>query len=69
MSRTREEPLAKRNELMARDINQVAQIRNYGVDLETKRQIDLTFCAPTESAAKAFVEASKRNEMPPHTVL
>jgi hypothetical protein len=69
MGRTDDELLAKRDELMSRDIEQIAQIRNYGVDLEWKRQIDLTFWAPTESAAKVFVEACKRNDMPPHLVL
>ena len=69
MGRTDEELLARRNELMSRDIDQTAQIRNYGVDVDKKRQIDLTFWAPTESAAKLFVEACERNEMPHATVL
>jgi hypothetical protein len=69
MGRTDEELLAKRNELMSRDIDQIVQLRNYSVDLDKKRQIDLTFWAPTESAATAFVEACKRKEMPPNTVL
>lgn len=69
MGRTEEELLAKRNELMSRDIDQMVQLRNYSVDLDKKRQIDLTFWAPTEGATKVFVEACKRMEMPPHTVL
>ena len=64
-----EELLAKRNELMSRDIDQIAAIRAYGVDLDKKREIDLTFWAANENAAKVFVEACKRNKMPPHTVL
>jgi hypothetical protein len=58
--------LAKRNELMSRDTDQMAQIRTTGVDLDKKRQIDLTFWAPTENVAKVFIEACTRNEMPPH---
>jgi hypothetical protein len=69
MGRTDEELLAKRNELMSRDIDQAAQVRAYGIDLESKRQIDLTFWAPSESAATVFVEACKRNAMNPHSVL
>jgi len=69
MGRTEEELLAKRNELMSRDIDQIAAIRNYGVDLDKRRQVDLTFWAPTEHAANVFAEACKRNEMPPHTML
>jgi hypothetical protein len=69
MSRIDEELLAKRNELMSRDIDLIAQIRNYGVDVDKKRQIDLTFWAPNESAAKLFVEACERNEMPASVVL
>jgi Regulator of ribonuclease activity B len=64
-----EELLRKRNHLMSRDIDQIAAIRGYGVDLDKKRQIDLTFWAPTENAAKVFVVACKRNEMPPQMVL
>jgi hypothetical protein len=64
MSRTREEPLAKRNELMARDINQVAQIRNYGVDLETKRS-----ARPPRVRPRLLSRQASENEMPPHTVL
>ena len=69
MGRTEAELIAKRDELMSRDIGQIAQIKAYGVDLGKKRQIDLTFWAPDEAAAKAFVEASKRNEMPPNLTL
>jgi hypothetical protein len=69
MGRTEEELIAKRDELMSRDKNQIAQILGYGVDVDKKRQIDLTFWGPNESAANIFVEACKRNEMPPHTVL
>jgi len=69
MGRADEELLAKRNELMSRDIGQIVQIRNYGVDVDKKRQIDLTFWAPTEQAAKMFAEACERNGMPPGIVL
>ena len=69
MGRTDEELLAKRDELMSRDIDQIASVRSYGVDPDKKRQIDLTFWAPTEKAAKDFVEACNRNEMPPYAVL
>src|SRR4029077_1972266 len=65
MGRTEAELIAKRDELMSRDIGQISQIKAYGVDLDKKRQIDLTFWAPDESAAKVLVEALKRNEMPP----
>lgn len=54
---------------MARDIDQIAQIKAYGVDLDKKRQIDPTFWAPNEAAAQVFVEASKRNEMSPNLTL
>lgn len=37
---------------MARDIDQIAQIKAYGVDLDKKRQIDLTFWAPDEAAGR-----------------
>lgn len=69
MGMTEEQLLAKRNELMARDLGQISQLKSYGVILENRRRIDLTFWAPSEAAAKVFVEACKRNEMPPHTVL
>jgi hypothetical protein len=69
MGRTEEELIAKRDELMLRDIDQVTQIRSYGVDLDKTRQIDLTFWAPDESSANTFAEACMRNEMPPHTLL
>jgi len=65
MGRTEAELIAKRDELMSRDIGQISQIKAYGVDLDKKRQVDLTFWAPDESAAKVLVEALKRNEMPP----
>jgi hypothetical protein len=69
MGRTEAELIAKRDELMSRDLGQIAQIKAYGVDPDKKRQIDLTFWAPDEVAAKVFVEASKRNEMPPNLTL
>ena len=69
MGRTEEELISKRDELMLRDIDQIAQIKAYGVDLDKNRQIDLTFWAPDESSAKIFADACTRNEMPPHTVL
>lgn len=69
MGRTDEELIAKRDELMSRDIGQIAALNNYGVDLDNKRLIDLTFWAPTEKTARVFAEACGRNEMPPHTLL
>ena len=69
MGRTDEELLAKRNELMSRDIVQIVQIKSYGVDLDKKRQVDLTFWSPTECAAKLFIEACERNGMPPSMLL
>jgi len=69
MGRTNEELLAKRDELMSRDIDQIAAVANYHVDLNKERQIDLTFWAPTEAVAKLFAEVCKQNEMPPHTML
>ena len=69
MGHTEEELIAKRNELMARDIHQIAQIKAYGVDLDKKRQIDITFWAPDEAACKLLVEALNRNEMPPNLTL
>ena len=61
--------MKKRDELMSRDVDQIAQIREHGVDLEKARQIDLTFWAPDETAARQFAEAATRNEMPPIWVL
>lgn len=69
MGRTDEELLVKRDQLMARDIDQMAAVRNYGVDLDKQRQIDLTFWAPNKDAAETFAEACNRNEMPPHLVV
>ena len=69
MGRTDQELVAKRDELMSRDVNQIAQIKAYGVDLDKKRQIDLTFWAPTEPAANLLIDALKRNEMPPNLTL
>ena len=69
MGRTDEELLAKRDELMSRDVAQIAQIRNYGLDLDKQRQIDLTFWAQTEQVAKLFAEACERNGMQPGLVL
>lgn len=69
MARSDEELLARRDELMVRDRTLVAQVLSYGVDLDKPRKIDLTFWAPDESSAKVFVEALKKNEMPPELVL
>jgi hypothetical protein len=69
MARSEEELLAQRDQLMSRNIDQIAAIRKYGVDLDKKRQIDLTFWAPTQSASELFAEACRRNEMPPNVVL
>jgi len=69
MGLTDEQLLSRRNTLMSRDLDQIAQIKNFGIDLDKQRPIDLTFWASTESATKVFVEACKRNEMPPHTML
>ena len=63
MGRTDEELISKRNELMSRDVEQVAQITNYGVNIDEKRKIDLTFWAPTEQAARVLAEACERNGM------
>ncbi len=63
MGHTDEELIAMRDELISRDIDQIAQVRSYGVDLGTSRQIDLTFWAPSEQAAKVFAEVCKRNGM------
>jgi hypothetical protein len=69
MGQTDEELIAKCDLLMSRDIDQIAQIRQYGIDLEKKRRIDLTFWAPDEATAKEFAEALRKNEMPPDWVL
>jgi len=69
MGQTDEELIAKCDFLMSRDIDQIAQIRQYGIDLEKKRRIDLTFWAPDEATAKEFAEALRKNEMPPDWVL
>lgn len=69
MGRPDEELITKRDELMARDTSQIAEIKSYGVDPDKERQIDLTFWAPDEAKATQFVEAAKRNEMPPGLVL
>src|ERR1700756_5260608 len=69
MGKTDQELLAKRNQLMARGLQQAEQIRGFGISLETNRKIDLTFWAPTEDVCKAFAEACKQNEMPPGLVL
>jgi hypothetical protein len=69
MGLTEEALLARRDALMSRDVALLAQLKNYGVDLNQKRVIDLSFWAPNERAAKEFAEACKRNEMPPEKVL
>lgn len=69
MPRSEEELRAKRDELMLRDVGQIAALENYRVDLDKDRQVDLTFWAPNEEVAKAFAEACVRNEMHVHTLL
>jgi hypothetical protein len=69
MGKTDEELIAKRAGLMARDVEQVAQIKGYGVELEKNRKIDLLFWAPDEGKTKALAESLKKNEMPPFMVL
>ena len=69
MGKTDEELKAKRDELMTRDADQIAQLLNYGVDLSKTRQIDITFWAPAKHAADALVEGLHRNEWPPTLVL
>ena len=61
--------LAKRDALMLRDATLIEQLKKYDVDLDKSRVIDLSFWAPSETAAKKFAEACKRNEMPPEKVL
>jgi len=69
VAKTDDELKAKRDELMARDADQIAQLMNYGVDLSKTRKIDLTFWAPAKNAADALVEALHRNEWPPTLIL
>jgi len=69
MGKTDEELIAKRAALIARDVEQVAQIKGYGVELGKDRQIDLLFWAPDEAKSKALAESLKKNEMPPFMVL
>ncbi len=69
MGKTDEQLIAKRDELIARDADQVAQLLGYGVDLGKNRQIDLTFWAPTKDSANALAEGLQRNEWPPTLVL
>jgi hypothetical protein len=69
MGRNEKELLAKHEELMSRDAAQIAAIKGFGIDLDKERQIEITFWAPNETAAKSFAEACKRNEMPPYLVL
>lgn len=69
MGKSDEELRAKMAELVERDARQIEEIRAFGVDLEKKRVIDLTFWAPDEKTAKEFAEACTRNEMPPQMVL
>ena len=54
---------------MSRDASQVSIIKTFGVDLDKKRQLDLTFWAPNEAAANLLGEALKRNGMPPNLTL
>lgn len=51
MGKTDEQLIAKRDELIARDADRIAQLLNYGVDLSKTRQIDLTFRTPTKDSA------------------
>jgi len=69
MGRSDEELMCKRDELMSRDVQQVAEIQKYGIDLSKHRKIDLTFWAPSEPKAKELSAALERNGMPPHMVL
>jgi hypothetical protein len=69
MGKTDDELRGKLDELMAKDLQQVQQVRQFGVDLAKTRQIDLTFWAPDERTAEEFAAACTRNEMPPHTLL
>jgi len=69
MGKTDEELIEKRDALMVRDADLIAQVKSYGVELGNARQIDLMFWAPDEAKAKLLVEAMKRNEMPPFLVL
>ena len=69
MGKTDEELIAKLGALRARDLDQVAQIKGHGVELEKDRKIDLLFWAPDEAKAKALVESLKKNEMPPFMIL
>ena len=59
---------AQLERLQARNRAQVEVILTYGVDLNKTRNIDLSFWAPDEHAAKTFAEACQRNEMPPDAV-
>jgi len=49
--------------LEARDQTQRAAISALGVDLQTKRVIDVTFVARDESSAAALATALRRNEL------
>jgi hypothetical protein len=69
MGRTEKELLAKREELMSRDVDQIAAIKGNGIDIRKERQLELTFWAPNAAAAKSFADACKRNEMPPYIEL
>jgi hypothetical protein len=69
MGRNEKELLAKHEELMSRDAAQIAAIKGFGIDLDKERQIEITFWAPNETAAKVLADACKRNEMPPYLVL
>src|SRR5271156_495273 len=68
MGCTDEELRSQLERLEARNRAQVEVILSYGVDLNKKRKIDLSFWAPNETAAKTFAEACRRNEMPPDAV-
>jgi regulator of RNase E activity RraB len=65
MGHTEEQLREQFAKLQARNQVQVETILGFGADLDKRRQIDLTFWAPDENAAKIFVEACTRNEMPP----
>ena len=69
MGKSDEHLIMKRDELITRDADQIAQLLGYGVALDKKRKIDLTFWAPAKDSADALVEALHRNEWPPNLVL
>jgi hypothetical protein len=69
MGRCDEELKQKVLELETRDVQLRSEVGAYGVDLQKKRVIDLTFWAADENTARNLAEALTRNEMPPALVL